>query len=431
MTAVRASTKGIKLQLANETALGTPGSYTDIEFNEATELPTQTRQAYKPPVGGRTNPADTSQVIDYEDGSGTGTLAIMARRGASTAEPTVGKMLRACGFSLAGASSLTTVDTGTSVSSLILAADNGTEDGTALAVQMDDGSFEPTLAAVWTELTTTVTPLYQLSADPTDGNAVQKMFTYTPRTGPITETSTVALKELSRAPDGSGNPQEFIHTGVAATLSDTTIAKNVPLEFSFDLMIADTAISDGSWSSETFNDRENLTLTDGSSFEFIMQSGDPSSGDLSRTTSCLLEDATISWGIELKQIRCVGGTNVNTIGGYVAEFTAAPKITVTGLFDAAQWAAFETPHTGGSGTNPETCLAFSWSGGNINYPSILIAFPRCRLAEAPSATLKGTDSGLVQGTLVFEATGANMNSNEGPTEPADQACYIAISGELS
>jgi hypothetical protein len=431
MTAHRATTQGRKLQLDSETALGTAaGSPTDIEFNDGLELPHQTRQTYKPPVGGRTNPADTSQVVDFQDGSGTGTLPVMMRRGTTTLTPTIGKLLKAGGWSEAGATSLTTVAAGTVEGSLVLTADNGTEDGTALAVEQDDGTYDPILVASWTVGTTTALPLFDMIADPTDGNDVQKMFTYTPRIGPISATSAVTLKEHSRVEDGSSNPQAWTHNGVATQLGDITITPNMPLELIFNLMIAKTSLGNAAWSTETFNDRTEQTLTD-TRFKLLLKQGDPSVGGLDRDTYCMLTDATISPGITMVKQTCVGGDNVNSVGGWVAQIETAPRITLTGVFDAALVADYQTSHSGGSGTNPETAIQFTWSGADINHPSALIAFPRCRLAEAPDTNVAGTDSGLVEGVLVYEATGANMDSNEGPTEPADQAMYIAISGQLT
>lgn len=430
MTEHRASTQGEKLQLANETALGTVGSWTDIEFNDGLELPTQTRQTYKPPVGGRTNPADTTTVIEHENGTGTGKIAVMARRGTTTLTPTIGKLLKSGGWQESGATSLVTTAAGTVVGSIVLSGDNGVEDGYGMAVEQDDGSFEPCLVADWTVGTTTAIPLFDLEIEPSDGNDVQKMFTYCPQTGPVGSTATIGLRSLSRAEDGSSNPQQWTHTGVATTLQDTTISKDMPLELSFETLIAKTTLTDGTWSTETFNDRTELTLTD-NKFQFLMLQADPSSGGLTNTQRNILDDATISWGVTTKPIPSFGGSNVNTVGGYSVDITAPPRITVSGVFEASKWADYETVATGGSGTNPETALQFNWIGADINHPTVMIAFPRCRLAEAPSAQTRDTESGLVQGTLVFEATGANLNSNEGPTEVADQAAYIAISGQLT
>ena len=430
MTINKASTQGRRFQIGNMTDLSTPGSYVDIRVEDGTELPHKTTQVRRPSTGGLTNPADFPTPRPYKDGSGTGTVEVLVRRGTGTNEPTVGKLLRAGGWNLDAATSLTTVDTGTTTTSLVLAADNGTEVGTALAVEMNDGSFEPVLAAAWSP--STATPLIAMSADPDDSNAVQKMFTYTQRIGPITDTDLCALRELSRVTDGSGNMQEWTHKACGAQLKDITISPNGALKFGFDIMIGDTTEDTGTWDTDAFVDREEIVLNDGA-MECIVVQGDAATGGLTRSTVCLLGDTTIVPGCTTKKITCVGGTNVNSVGGYAVELTADPGTTITipGVFDRAILDDWETDDVGGSGTNPDTAIVFSWSGASINHPSVMIAFPRCKLIDCPDAQTTGTDSGLVQSTFVFGASGADMGSAEGPTESGDQRMYIAISGELS
>lgn len=431
MTAHKATTQGRRFQIGTMTDLETPsGTYVDIRVNDATALPHKTTQAYKPPTGGHTNPADTAKPVDYKDGSQTGVVELMVRRGTTTLEPAVGKLLRAAGWNLDETASKTTVDTGTTTTSLVCAADNSTEVGMGVSVEMDDGKFEPVLAATWSP--STAVPLIAMSADPTDGNDIQKMFTYTPRVGPITETDLVALRELSRVEDGSSNKQEFTHYPCGAQLQDITISPNGTLVFGFDVQMGDTGIDTGTWDTDDFKCREEVVLNDGS-MECILVEGNATTGGLTRTQLCLLGDAVISAGLVTTKTPCIGGTNVNSIGGYAVAQPgdSGTVITLQALFDRAMIDHWETVRTGGSGTNPDHALVFSWSGADINHPAVMIAFPRVRLVDCPETQTTGSDSGLVQATFVLEATGASMGGDKGPTESGDRRMYIGIGGELT
>ncbi len=431
MTASLNTTQGEKLSLAIESALGTPGSYTDIHFNDGLEIPTATRSAYMQPRGGRTNPADYPKVIDYEVyQEGAITLPVMPRRHTSTGNPPIVSLLESSGWSTAKLSAAGVTDTGTAADAIVWDNDDGCEDGSMALVEVTSGYYVPVHIAAWTVGTKTGVPTMDLEANPGTGKVIQQMFTCSPRTGQVTTTKTTALRFLSRAEDGSSNPQQWTFTGCSFNLGEITINPNEVPEFPFTGTTADIDISDGTWAAETFIDQEELNLT-GGDFEFRIAQGDASSGGITRAVSQLLT-ATITPNVNTQVIKTVGDDGgVNGCNGYLARFAEQPRISVTGIFNIDFWEDFETSYTGGSGTNPATMIEFAWPTRDLDIPALLISCPDCSLVEAPTAAVRDTENGFVTGTLVFGATACGLGGEDGPTSAGDQAIYIGISGEES
>ncbi len=426
--------QGTKVSIAVETALGTPGSYTDIHYNgEDTEFPTATRDAYMQPGGGRTNPADYPLAIPYETYKEDAlTLGIMPRRHTGTGNPPMVTLLESGGWSTAKLTAAgATVVTNTTDGAIEWDNDDGCETGSMALIEVTSGYYVPVLIADWTVGTKIGIPSIDMAANPGGSAVIQQMFCCTPRTGQVTSTKTVAMKYLSRVEDGSSNPQEWIYTGGSASLGEFTITPNEPVKLPFTLHVADTDVADGTWSVETFIDQEQLNITS-SDFEFRMVSGTEATiaaGALTRDTTQLIS-ATINPGVKTKVIKGVGeDSNVNGANGYLAAFETQPTATVTCIFDVAQWEQFEALEDDSSETH--YCLEFAWPTRDLDVPAMLVAMPSCQLLESPTADFKNEELGFVTCTMKFGGRAVGLDGEDGPTSAADQAIYIGISGEES
>lgn len=423
----KATTQGMKHSWDTETALGTAAG-AEVDFrSDALEFPTDTVQTYMPTSGGHTNPADMNKAIPYKAGEGTGTIDMLVRRATTTLTPSVIQFLQAGGWTIAKTTGQAACDTGCSVSSLVAKTDVGQEDSYMVNVETTADRFEPTQIAAWTVGTKTSVPLFKMSAAPAEDEIIEIMHMAYPQSGPLAATDTLTFIELSRVEDGASNPQEWTHGGCACVLKEITITPNEPLKFSYDVLIANTDVADGTWSVETDHEVVGVAMAN-NDFEMIMTQGDAGAGDLTRT--CVgIRSVTISTGVSIIKVTSVGcDTDVNSVGGYVAKLEQ-PTWTVNGWFDITKFEDYETEFVSGSGTNPDTALAASFSSQDyLLYPSVLITMPRGNLIEAPTAALKDTESGMVEGTLVFGGNGAALNSGDGPTAAADQAIYVGVSG---
>jgi len=353
---------------------------------------------------------------------------MLVRRATTTLEPSVGVFLKAGGWTMAKLTGATTVKTGTTTTDLIFTADVAAENGSFVLVETTDDRFEPVHCAAWTVGTTSAVPVFAMSADPTDLDAIEQMHTYYPQTGTLGATEGLTFIELSRATDAAANPQEFTHGGCACVLKTITIEPNMPWKFEFEVLIADTDIADGTWSVETDHEVVGVAIAN-NDFDFLIEDANAAGvGGMARTAMSIRK-IVIDTGVSAEKITSVGGdTDLNSTGGYTIK-TVPPKWTVDGWFDVTRIEDWKTEFIGGTGTNPGVALmASSSTQDQALYPAVAVSSPLCYLVDAPDVATDGTDSGLVEMTLQFVASGAGLNAADGPTDAGDQAIYIGISG---
>lgn len=431
MAVTKNTTQGQKFSYDTETALGTAaGAPVDFRPEEFT-FPKQITQAYMPISGGFTNPADKNKAIPYKDGSGTGTLSMLVRRATTTLTPSVATFMESGGWTRASLTPSTTVAALTAVDSLVLAADNACENGSFVLVEMASGAWEPVHVAAWTLVGTTAVPVFDMSAVPTTGNAVQQMHTLYPQSGTLGATEALTFIHLTRATDATPNPQEWTHGGCACILKTIEIVPNEPWKFTFDVLIANTDVADGTWSVETDHEVVGIAMVN-NDFEFLIEDANAAGAGGIARTSMGIRKVTIETGCSAEKITSVGGsTDLNSVGGYTIKLEQ-PTWTVDGWFDITRIEDWKTSFVGGTGTNIDVALmAVSSSQDYLLYPACAVSSPLCNLLEAPDVATEGTDSGLVEMTLKFGATGAGLNAADGPTDAGDQAIYVGISGQLA
>jgi len=428
------TTQGQSYTLSPETALGTAAVGGAKYFRPETfDLPTQTAQAFVPESGGHINPANTNKAIPFKDGSGTGSISMLVRRATTTLEPSVGIMLKAGGWTQAKLTGATTVKTATEVDDLIFTADVAAENGSFVLVETTDDRFELVHIAAWTAAGTHGVPVFDMSADPTDLDAIEQAFTYYPQTGTLGATEGVTFVHQSRVTDGA-DVQEWTHGGCACILKTITIEPNKPWMFEFEVLVANTASADGTWVAETDHEVVGVAMVN-NDFEFLLEDANAlGAGGIART-SMGIRKVTIDTGVTAEKITSVGGsTDLNSVGGYSIK-TVPPTWTVDGWFDASRVADWQTGFISGTGTNPDVALmASSATQDQALYPACAVSSPRCNLIECPTTTLEGTDSGLVEMTLMFRANDAILATADAratlgnATDAGNQAIYIGISG---
>lgn len=420
--------QGKKFSHDTETALGTAAGAA-VDFRPETfDFPYQVSQAYIPLSGGHTNPADVNKAIPFQDGSGTGAMSMVVRRATTTLEPSVGIFLKAGGWTMAKLTGATTVKTGTTTTDLIFTADVAAENGSFALVETTDDRFELVHCAAWTVGTTSAVPVFAMSADPVDLDAIEQAFTYYPQSGTLGATEGLTFIELSRAEDATSNPQEWTHGGCACILKTITIEPNKPWMFEFEALIADTDVADGTWSAETDHEVVGVAMVN-NGFEFLIEDANAAGAGGMARTSMGIRKVVINTGVTAERIISVGGsTDLNATGGYIIK-TVPPTWTVDGWFDITRIEDWKTEFMGGTGTNPGVALmASSATQDQLLYPAVAVSSPLCYLNEAPNVATVETESGLVEMTLQFVATAAGLNAADGPTDAGDQAIYIGISG---
>ena len=433
MAVTKNTIQGKKFSWNTETALATEAAVgLRVDFRPETfEFPHKESQAYIPESGGHTNPADVNKAIPFKDGSGTGSMSMVVRRATAALEPSVGVFLKAGGWTMAKLTGSTTVKEDTTATDLIYTADAGAVDGSFVLVETTDDRFEPVHCASYVAVGTHSVPVFAMSEDPTDGNIIQQMHTYYPQTGTLAATESLTFAELSRATDGTPAAQEWVHGGCSCVLKTITIEPNKPWLFEFEVLIADTDIGPKAWAVEVDHEVDGVAMIN-NDFEFLIETANAAGAGGMARTSMGIRKVTIDTGVTAEKITSVGGsTDVNSVGGYTIK-TVPPTWTVDGWFDVDWIDAWKTEFIEGTGTNPGIALmASSASQDYLLYPAIAVSSPLCYLVDAPDVMTEGTDSGLVEMSLQFTATGAGLNAGDGPTAAADQAIYVGISGYVA
>lgn len=430
MSVTKNTIQGKRFSYKAETALGTiivAGDPLDF-LPDTFEFPHKVSQAYIPESTGQTNPADVNKAIPYQDGSGTGTITMPMRRGTTTLEPSCGIFLTAGGWTQAKLTGATTVTAGTAVDSLVFGADVAAENGSFVLVETTDSRFELVHIAAWTAIGTTGVPVFDMSAIPATADEIEQAFTYYPQTGTLGAAESLTFYELSRATDAAADPQEFTHGGCACILKTITIEPNKPWMFEFEVLIADTDLADGTWQVETNHEVVGVAMVN-NDFEFLIEEANAAGAGGITRTSMGIRKVVIDCGVTAEKITSVGGsTDLNSTGGYVIK-TVPPTWTVDGWFDSTRIDDWKTACIGGTGTNPGVALMASSASQDIDLcPAVAVSSPLCYLVDAPDVATDGTESGLVEMTTVWTATGAGLNAADGPTDAGDQAIYIGMGG---
>ena len=434
MTVHKASTQGQSFKYDTETALGTAAGASVFFRPDTWDFPTNISQEYMPEAGGHINPAEVNKAIPFKDGSDTGTFTITARRATTTLEPSVGIFLKAAGWTQAKLTGATTVKTATTTTSLLTTADVAIENGSFCLVETTDDRYEPVHVAAWTAPDTAI-PLFAMSADPTDLNEIEQMYTYYPSSDPLAATDTLTFIHQSRVEDGAGNAQEWTYSGCALILKTITITPNGEWKFEFEVMIANVDVDTGTWAAETDHEVAGVAKFN-NDFEFLMVDATAAgAGGMARTSRGITTQVVIDTGMAAQKITSVGAsTDVNSVGGYVPVLSQ-PTWTITSWFERALIDDFETEFIGGAGTNPAVALMAINSTQDLDlFPALAISSPKCNLIKAPKAILDGTASGIVEMEYVFGANAANLNEADAratlgkASDAGSQAIYFGISG---
>jgi len=431
------STQGQTYTWDKETAFGTAADAAVYFLADEFDFPTEIVQSYRPISAGNINPATRNKVILYKDGHAMdGSLTIPIRRGTTTLVPTFAQFCEAGGWTRAALTGATSVKTGTTTANLIFTADVAAENGSFVLVEMDSGAWEPVFCAAWTVGTTSAVPLFLMSADPTDLNEIEQMHTLYPQSTVLSATEALTIVNQSRVEDGATHPQEFTYNGCGFVLKELVITPGEKLKASFDVLIANADVADGTWALETDHEVEGEIIT-GNDFEFLIEDAVAAGAGGAARTSMQIKSITINTGVSLQRQKSVGGsTDLNQVGGYTCVFAEeGPTWTINGYFNIDRINDTITAYAGGTGTNPDVALMASWSTQDqALYPAFAVASPKCNMANCPTTLLKGTDSGLVEQTLTFTANRADLNEADAratlgkASDAGSQSIYIGISG---
>lgn len=312
-----------------------------------------------------------------------------------------------------------TIATYTSTTDFTLTTGLGAnKNGQAILVELDDGTYWPTLLADYVHSTTTCTPGMALPSASSVSNATYRMYTITPQTGQVTASKLLSLAVETRGLYTSAPDLGWNYTGCAlGAWGEITIEPGGQVMLSPTFHCADVDVLADALATEAATDTTYKQRNYGN-FRFELGAAN-ASGAISSTHMELLK-ATINLGSITTAIPGEGSTDVlNSIQGYMATMPEAPTITLELLMDKAYWEAFDN-----SPAQTNQYLSFLWPTTDLNVPASGLWFPNCYQSASPVAEIHGSD--YIKCTLVYTATAPTYGSATANNATGMAPWYMAV-----
>lgn len=411
-------TKGGVFSYAQESALGTAGSYGELRYNETVNFPTSTRQLMANPNMGHEHAYNQSDkpiaFQQFQEGAGSFASYIRRSSGTSTAPP-IADFFESAGCNVT-TNAGTTVASYSSTTAWDLTATDGAH-GQAGLLELDSGTYYPVLCADYT--TDTVTPSMAIPSVTSATNAWEVMTTIWPRSRQVTSTKTLSFQYHSRGTHTSGEDLAYTWSGCALSgVGDMVLRPfEAPvLEFSFH--VGKSAQSSDAISAESFDDGEKFVIiNDTFCYETAAASA---AGGIARGVGTLLE-ASISWGFETGPIPGEGDGTYAGLQGYMHR-TLVPKVTLTQLFTKDAWTALE-------GTNTSQYIGLVQPTTSLATPAFGFWMPNAHIDPETPPTVDWAGADYVKAAVTYIADSAGYESAEDNSDAGAAPWYFAISGE--
>jgi hypothetical protein len=417
-----ASTKGRTVGIAVQTSLtNQPTTFDEIRTHEAITFPTEESLSEVQPNLGHENALNwDDKPITFEGVRENGmTIPVAFRRGVTTGKPPIAKFAESGGCAvntIADTTISTYVDEGSFSLTLPPAS---TTYGAAILVELNDGSYYPSLTKVIADDGSTTPGMDLPSASATSKN-VKLMHTITPQTGAVDASKLLAVKVNTRGTHTTSEDLAWIMYGCSlGSFGDLVIEPQGQFVMSPTFHVADVEQSADPISAESFIDTTYLQRNQGGfTFEFADAS---SAGGITHTNACLLK-ATITPGHTSMPIPGDGcDESLNSTQGYIASTPEQPKVVLELLMDKAYWDTFST--TG----NTSKHIGFVWPTTNLAIPAYGFWMPNCHQIASPVGDVISEE--YMKVTVTYGATGAGYGGGTSNNSSGNSPWFMAIHGE--
>jgi len=400
------SSQGSTLEMAVETAIGVPGAYSHIRYNDGLAHDTTSRDSVPNANKGHAHFANTDDmpVIYNAYKESAITLPVGIRRGITGADPPIVHLFRSCGCNVA-TTPATTVAVATSQTQITTTADIGGAanfNGRAINLELDDivgtGTIFPTLVADY--VTGTKVCIFQMGIPSITAAArdIYKTYTITPRTRKVPVDKTLAFRRKTRLQHTAAPDMAWTYTGCAATPGSLSITPNTVPEWSWDVTAAKREVGAVALANEVFSDTEILNAVDSrASFGFAAYDAN---GAIAYACANIIE-AEWNPGIKAEPIPGYGCTaQLGGLQGYMAGYEPS-TLRVVAVFDVTRWTEFETM--------PQAAhryIHLVQPGSLVTDPCWGLWMPRAKMINAPTADFSGK---YVTAEITWEASAARID----------------------
>lgn len=410
------TTLGHTVEIAVESALGTPGSYGNLRTSGAVEVLRDTKKSvelstiFANPTKAPENPITYEM---YSEGELTVPLHIRAGDAFST-KPPIAKILESGGCAVLE-TTYRALDGFTSEVAFSAAGDLfGSTIMAGAVMELDGPIYRPFLCASYSgSAAYNVTPTFGLdgphfaaaAATPAN-NDVFKSWVIQPRVGPVSSSKTLAFRMVDRMIHTADN-WATTKTGCAMSEpGDLVFEFGKPVAFSPKFHVGKTADSNVAIAAETFCDSTKPLMIGGNYFEVAL-AGSSTSSIASSGNFVSIEKAVVKLGIKTIPLIGDGGTGtLNGLQGYFADYSPATAtltiVAAKSWFDDFMGATFASKY-----------LHIAQCSTAATDPVLGFYMPKCRLQASPVITGEANSYYKMDLTFVSDSPGYNSETGYG------------------
>lgn len=405
------STQGSKIQYAVQTAFNTPNTsgLKDVRPEGEPTVETPVGTGVTPETNGA-NPFLIEKPIVNNQATDSAIAVTSLIRQAETAgtDSFLATAFEAGGYSVNNLTADTDVDGVATVGTIPATSSTGMVSGLGVNIELDDGSFVPTL--IGDMATDTIIPVMELPSVPADTNVINKAFTVTPNV--MTQVPNDKLLTMIAGLNvGTVQDQDCALTSVG----DLTFNPNEKIMLEYTFGASDKTRGDVSTThSNDFADAEPALTTYQPWCQFANSSTDYSTALTASYHKVL--SATVTLGITAEQIPGFGDANCkNNIQGWMQKGVPA-TIVLDMLYDSTKLSDFD-------GTNADKYISIIQPGQSASDPSVGFFAPACHQSEMPEAEYYGNNEHRVKVTYTV-----NPPEMDGTTDAdlGNQPWYLVV-----
>jgi len=424
---------GGNVQMAVESALGTPGTYYDFRVCEDSDpaFPTDTREIKPVSSKGFWDPAQRVPQLSYKkalEGAGTISTYITGSSSAATpAQPQCVSLFHSMGcgivngsntYDTVGAYTSTVAWAGTITGAAIVTGVAGMIEGTG-----SNGAYWPFLclsnsgASAYNQVPT------MAIANAADGDSkIHTMWTVSPPKGIQVDTDkTLAFRVADYWATGALTGSAFVYTGCAVSeIKPIVFESGSPLKMESTLHISDRSFDQTGFdlTLAAYTDSVNVPIVDGAS-RFLMGFCDTSTMPIAATRTTGFRKATWNTGIKTIPVAETGATTaVNGRGAYIGVYTGSTIELVLDV-DKEYWTHLEA-----SGSQTAKYLELVQPNTSKSNTAFGLWMPACYMVGKPVADLWSDKEMTV--TVTLEPTSAEITKTSKLVQ-GNQPWYFAVS----
>ena len=410
------STQGSKLEFSKQSAFGTAssGTYDDIRPEGTPSIKTAVGEGNMPETV-FINPNDVDKPIVYNRAMDDAvTVSTLIRQAATAGETSFTKDAFLAGGYVVTTNNNSTIDTYSTTTSFAAADDNFAV-GQCVNVQLDDGTWVPTLIAQYNTGNAIVPAMALPSAASGTSLALNSCDTITPGdTGAITASDLLTIRAFFKAQDTGSDVVYQAQDCAVTSIADLSLepGEKVNLEFTFGA--SDLSASTGAMGTNDFRDGTEHRVFNEPWCQFATSA---SAGGIAAAYHKLMS-ATFSWGVTAEQIPGMGDSACsNNVQGWMQK-NAPAKLTMTLLYDEQKLDDFD-------GTNPDKYVGIIQPGTSEDSPAFGLFLPK---AHITSVTHEPWTENEHRVTIEMTPQPAGLDSATGNTQ-GNQPWYFCIAAD--